>query len=365
MFLDAKELKSEAYGKWAGIFAQKSPALAAALSAKAGRHVPCPVHGGVDGFRLFKDWEETGGGICNTCGSHRDGFSLLSWVNGWSFRETLQAVADSLGIKQETNDRAAPKPRSKPAAPKVDLQAQRQESMAARSRLSSVYLGAMPLDAPGAEPARAYLRGRGLPHWPPMLRMHPGLRWSGPNGETQGPFPTLLSLVCDVQGRGVTLHRTYLSEDGRKAPVQEPKKLMSRPADMSMRGASIQLCEPAGELLGVAEGLETAIAVMLATGIPCWAAISSTLLPHFRPPPGVRRVLVFADKDKPTQHHPEGVGLEAARALVEALGEAGIPASIQLPKSDIPDGAKSVDWLDEFVNVGSPAFAEAVAASRA
>jgi phage/plasmid primase-like uncharacterized protein len=85
MFLDAKEIKAAADGKWDSILSALAPSLAEALQ-KLGKHVACPVHGGTDGFRLFKDVAQTGGGICNTCGAHRDGLALLSWVNGWSFR---------------------------------------------------------------------------------------------------------------------------------------------------------------------------------------------------------------------------------------------------------------------------------------
>ena len=59
-----------------------APPLKAALDRK-GKHVPCPVHGGRDGFRIFPDVAETGGGICNTCGSFANGFALLMWINGW------------------------------------------------------------------------------------------------------------------------------------------------------------------------------------------------------------------------------------------------------------------------------------------
>lgn len=40
-----------------------------------------------------------GSGVCNTCGNFRDGFALLEWVNDWSFRETLEAVAKVLDME--------------------------------------------------------------------------------------------------------------------------------------------------------------------------------------------------------------------------------------------------------------------------
>ncbi|WP_442758780.1 primase-helicase zinc-binding domain-containing protein [Shewanella halifaxensis] len=49
-------------GQWLQVLAALVPELDAAIARK-GRHVACPVHGGRDGFRLFKDAEYTGGGV--------------------------------------------------------------------------------------------------------------------------------------------------------------------------------------------------------------------------------------------------------------------------------------------------------------
>jgi phage/plasmid primase-like uncharacterized protein len=91
----AKEVKQQAKGCWNTISASLAPQLAQAIE-KAGKHVPCPVHGGQDGFRLFNDFKSTGGGICNTCGEFTDGFSLIQWVNGWNFYETLKGIHEFL-----------------------------------------------------------------------------------------------------------------------------------------------------------------------------------------------------------------------------------------------------------------------------
>ena len=104
--IDARDVRERAAGRWIDMLAALAPALGPALS-RPGRHVPCPVHGGTDGFRLFRDVDDTGGGVCNTCGTFHDGFALLMWVNQWSFPETLQAVAHELGM---TADRV-PEPR--------------------------------------------------------------------------------------------------------------------------------------------------------------------------------------------------------------------------------------------------------------
>ncbi len=113
--IEARVVRERTAGRWIDLLAALTPALGPALS-RPGRHVPCPVHGGTDGFRLFRDVDDTGGGVCNTCGTFPDGFALLMWVNRWSFPETLQAVAHELGM---TEDRVSesrrvhtPRPRS-------------------------------------------------------------------------------------------------------------------------------------------------------------------------------------------------------------------------------------------------------------
>ena len=72
----ASRVKDDARGRWQRVLSDLAPALQDAV-AKRGKHVPCPVHGGRDGFRVFPDVSETGGGVCNTCGYFVDGFSLL------------------------------------------------------------------------------------------------------------------------------------------------------------------------------------------------------------------------------------------------------------------------------------------------
>ena len=61
----------------------------------------------------------------------------------------------------------------------------------------------------------------------------------------------MLALVTDDEGRIVTLHRTYLTPEGIKAPVEAPKKLYAGGA----RGGLIRLGEPS-DVLGIAEGLK-------------------------------------------------------------------------------------------------------------
>ncbi len=146
-----------------------------------------------------------------------------------------------------------------------------------------------------AEPLRTYLSNRGLGTAvldPGTLRFHPNLPyWE--NGQQTGHYPAMIARVTSPTGALVTLHRTYLTEDSTKAPVASPKKLMAYPADLSLAGAAIRLARPSPDrTLGLAEGIETALAVMLMTGEPTWAATSAGMMERFEPPPEVEHLTV-------------------------------------------------------------------------
>jgi hypothetical protein len=92
----AQSVKDDARGRWERVLPDLAPALKEAVE-RRGKHVPCPVHGGRDGFRVFPDVDQTGGGVCNTCGFFADGLSLLMWVNDWDFSRTIREVAEHVG----------------------------------------------------------------------------------------------------------------------------------------------------------------------------------------------------------------------------------------------------------------------------
>jgi putative DNA primase/helicase len=90
----------------------------------------------------------------------------------------------------------------------------------------------------------------------------------------------------------VTLHRTYLA-DGGKAALASAKKLFSS----GVKGAAIRLYEPENEL-ALTEGIETALAVHLHTGLPVWAAGNAQTLEVVEIPETVTKVMIFADHDE-------------------------------------------------------------------
>ena len=188
--------------------------------------------------------------MCNTCGTVHDGFALMMWVNRWTFPEALNAVARELGITNETvpNSRREQTRRPRPKG------RDRESVIEALNRVWQQSLD--PTDRRAA-PLRAYLNCRGLSGADldgKVVRFHPALGYWKKNDrneiELAGRYPAMVALVTDADGAPVTVHRTYLTPDGRKAPVPAPKKLMGYPGHRLVGGA-IRLFAP-GPVLGVA-----------------------------------------------------------------------------------------------------------------
>jgi len=156
---------------------------------------------------------------------------------------------------------------------------------------------------------------------PPGIRSHPGLEYFQ-DGELKGVFPAMLGLVTSQDDKPVSWHRTYL-QDGKKAFVGVPKKMMTPVG--TIKGAAIRLY-PAAPTIGVAEGIETAIAAHDLFGIPVWSAISSQGMVDFRPPLGVTEVVIYGDNDA------SFTGQAAAYALAKRLVLDDIKVRVEIPE---------------------------------
>ena len=179
-----------------------------------------------------------------------------------------------------------------------------------------------------------YLQARGLGDWsiPACIRVHAGLSYwhADDNGELHmlGRFPAMLAPIVSG-GKLLAIHRTYLG-DGCKANVPTPKKLTA--AAGSMQGACIPLAAPRGGVLGIAEGIETAAAASLGSGLPVVAAYCANAMGGFFWPQGIERLVIFADNDT--------AGQQAAAVLAQRADKAGL-----IHKTLTPSKPGS-DWAD-------------------
>lgn len=190
-------------------------------------------------------------------------------------------------------------------------------------------------DGSGVDPVTTYLRNRlVMPHEPlqipQALRLHAGLDYRH-DGDLIGTWPAMVAAMVNPAGELVALHRTWITTDGRKAPVPGPVKKLT-PASGIVTGGCIPLFAMQGGALGIAEGIETAMAARQASGLPTVAAYSAGALAAWQWPRGLRRLVIFADNDP--------AGAEAADKLrARALG-ARISVDVLAPSE------AGLDWCD-------------------
>ncbi len=347
--IESNVVRNAARGAWLSVLDSLAPELERAIEKPGKRHIGCPVHGGNDGFRLFRDANISGGGICNSCGAKPDGFSLLMWLKGWSFPEALLAVANELGIFTDSNHKK-PVVKRKPVA--VNNSKSFVDDNKLKVILRIVWQESKPISDPDAEPVRLYLQSRGLdsliPDWP-SIRFHPKMQYRNEDGKLIGHFPAMLALV-EKGNEAITIHRTFLTDDGRKAAVDSPKKMMPAPSNKLVVGSAIRLGNP-GRVLAVTEGIETALAVLEATGMVTWSLISAAMMSQFLIPSGVEKLVIWSDLDR------SFAGSFAAQKLAERAKAQGVEAVIREPKGPLPADVKSIDWLDVLNQQGPNAFA--------
>ena len=192
------------------------------------------------------------------------------------------------------------------------------------------------LITPG-DPVHTYLRNRGivLPEYPSDLRSHPALPYwtQDDNGKPVllGKWPAMLAVVRNPQGRPVALHRTYITSDGHKAPVQSPKKILKV---RDLAGGAVRLFPPKDGVLAVTEGIEDALSAWVLWQIPAWAVLVTSGMKGFILPEDVREVLILADRDD------NGAGQRAALEMAVKLEEMKKAVRIR-----VPSGHKDINAL--------------------
>lgn len=296
-------VKELAQGKWFHILS----GLGIAESFLKDKHGPCPLCGGKDRYR-WDDKQGRGTYYCQ-CGPG-DGIQLLMKFHNWSFPETANRIEELL---------EGPAPRSQSSKPG--------EQKNPMDVIEKIIAGTN-LIQPG-DPAHEYLTGRGLTKIPDALGYHSALY----EAETGKSYQGMIARIQDSKGETVSLHRTFL-KDGRKAPISSPRKILT-PAG-TVNGAAIRLY-PAGNLVGVAEGIESAIAAHEQFNVPVWSVINANGLKTFKPPEGLEIVLIFSDNDK------NYCGQAAAYALANKLILEGFHPDIYIPSRP------GTDWLDELL----------------
>lgn len=318
-----------------------------AVLKRAGREWigPCPHCGGRDRFSVNQQRHKW---FCRGHGGGHGAISMTMHLAGLSFLgacESLTGEPSPSGAKAKplseeekaARNRARLEAEARQRAREAEEQAYQDDT---REAAQAIWDASQPIVDTVAE---TYLRSRGLgmDEYPGVLRFHPALPYPGKTMR----YPVLVARVDDVTGNLTAIWRIFLREDGRKADVENPKLGLGPSA-----GGAVRLFGIASHV-GIAEGVETALAARLLTGgkIPVWSGLS-TAVSNVEIPLGVSRVTIFPDGDRPIKRH-EGdfipavpPGRKAARTLFARLTEEGVRAAVA---AEPPPGRDYNDlWLD-------------------
>jgi hypothetical protein len=261
------------------------------------------------------------------CPCHEDDKPSLSITDGdggrpllWCFAgceyEDLRAALETRGILgegwQDNLPPAAPRPPPKPIEP--------------NPKALQLWREAWPPKA-GSIVDR-YLKGcRGL-----MLNIPASLR------ETtrlvvkiEGKWRELPAMLAAIQipvegetfGKIITVQKTLLKVRRHDESVYRGERLNS---SWPLGNGAVRLGK-AEDILGLAEGVETALSAMQLTGIPCWACLGAPRMPKVAIPESVRELHIFGDDDGP--------GREAAEKTAEIHADRKVV--LRFPPKGFPD----------------------------
>ncbi len=295
------EISEQCIGKWDGIL--RHYGLERILNKK---HQPCIFCSGTDRFR-YTDKFLKGNFICSQCHPDGgDGFGLLMEYEGKDFATIAKEIEAIVGSVKTT-------PPPKKTDPNIAL--------------DRVQRGCVSITT--GDPVDLYLRLRGIkPN--KYIRYHPSLAYYE-DGRKAGTYPAMVARVNDAAGNRVTYHTTYLTADGKKAPIKTNRKVM--PPDGTISGNGIFLGPVSNHML-IAEGIETTLAAMRDFKIPGIAAISSGGMEKIVLHSDVQEVLIIGDNDA------NFTGQAAAYKLANRLSIKGIYVEVEIPKED------GTDWAD-------------------
>jgi hypothetical protein len=263
----------------------------------------CPAHNGGDSnlsVSLTKD-----GKLLLHCFSH-----------GCTFKDILKAIQDRGFLRSHLLG----------GSDKILLKTQK-IPLTGHSTVKEIWSGCLPSEGTVVE---QYLSLRGYSDSIPWsLRYHPSLY----HKETRAHYRGMVAAITKWPNNDIIgIHRTYLKHDGRdKATIKHNKKMLG-----SASGGGVRLSNP-GRTLVLAEGIETALSLFLAMGVPTWATLSTSGMINVIVPPVemTPKIIIAADADEP--------GMAAANKLALRLLAEGYNVSIAMP----PEGKDFNDMLGE------------------
>lgn len=263
------------------------------------------------------DGPDTGKWFDHEAGVGGDGLELIRHRHGVANGEACEWAREWLGL-----DAARLPSKSKSNAEKVSEIVARSEGIAGTR-------------------VEVYLRRRGITVSPPdCIRF--GRFAAGQHG-------ALVALATATDGAVLAVQQIYLTEDGRKAPVDVVKRTNKAVEGWSER-ASMRL--PGTPPVVLCEGVETALSVWQATGQETWACFGISNISRAPVPEGAP-VIVARDGDEPGSKADQQI-----RRSVTTLRARGLEVRVASP----PLG---MDFNDVLQKGGDQAVRDLLAAARA
>jgi putative DNA primase/helicase len=151
-----------------------------------------------------------------------------------------------------------------------------------------------------------------------VIRFHPALKLD------TAPIGGMVALFRDIRSdQPCGIHRTFLDKTGRAvldANGRKIRKMLGRAG-----GAAVKLAadEAVSLGLGIVEGVEDGLAVMLSGWQPIWVATTAGTIQRFPVLAGIEALTIFADAD--------ATGMAAAEECAARWVEAGKEARICPP----------------------------------
>ena len=235
---------------------------------------------------------------------------LIHCFSGHSYREILDHLT-TLGVDAGLSARARLSHEDRVTLRRQhenDLARSREIEAAKRKRALELLGQASPLSAESVVYLRSRCIGRMAIQQAALvgdLLHHPNCPRAPYQPDSSGR-PALIAAVRSPGGQMLGAHVTFLARDGHGKAFGKRSRLMLG----QQAGGVIRLAKP-GDVLGVAEGIETALSFATLFDVPCWSARSADGLAMFLPPPSVREVWIAADND--------AAGLAAAEKLKSRL----------------------------------------------
>ncbi|REG45421.1 putative DNA primase/helicase [Paraburkholderia sp. BL6669N2] len=302
----------------------------------------CPICGGDDRF-TYDNKRGRGDWVCRKCDHGKamagDGLQLITRLNSIGLYR-LKRQLDGGPAPRALNGAPvakAPRPKRKPDATFI------------ANRLNSMWDSAKPVSS--GDLAMRYLGAR-----VPGLRMasSPALRLGMLEYRHEkkpiGSWPGILARFELPDGRLGTLHRTFLE---RSTPAKarivsgDGEILDNKLNDMTLnplRGGAVRLMEPVDGEIGVAEGLETACAAYMESGVPMWYCLNIGLLRQFVVPDGsgIRVVHIFVDFDDIDPKTGKSIGVAGGLELAKRLKAEGFTVFVHRPR------VRGTDFTDQW-----------------